>query len=148
MNRLAIIASIAAFGLSACQKGQDQAQADSTARDLTLAPTESTTSMQDVPDRQASPPAAPRTTPPAARPPAARPPAIQAWWPARLDPVQLVVRRRPVSGTILMTRPLCDENCRGLCSGCGVNLNDEDCVCAAPAVDRRMAIFQTIKIGR
>ena len=68
MNRLAIIATIAAVGLSACQKGQDQAQADSTARDLTLAPTESTTAMQDVPDRQTNPP-------PSVRPPAARPPA-------------------------------------------------------------------------
>lgn len=68
MNRLAIIATIAAFGLSACQKGQDQAQADSTARDLTLAPTESTTAMRDVPDRQTNPP-------PSVRPPAARPPA-------------------------------------------------------------------------
>src|SRR5262245_21049541 len=68
MKRLAIIATIAACGLSACQK-QDQAQtSDSTARDLTLAPTESTTAMRDVP---ANPPAAP----PAVRPPAARPPA-------------------------------------------------------------------------
>ena len=69
MNRLAIIATIGAFGLSACQKGQDQAQADTTARDLTLAPTESTTAMRDVPA------APPRTPPPATRPPAARPPA-------------------------------------------------------------------------
>jgi hypothetical protein len=76
MNRLAIIATIAAAGLSACQRGQDQAQADTTARDLTLAPTESTTAMQDVPDRQTNPPAAPpRTPPPSVRPPAARPPA-------------------------------------------------------------------------
>jgi len=75
MNRLAIIATIAVFGLNACQK-QDQSQtSDSTARDLTLAPTESTTAMQDVPDRQTNPPAAPpRTPPPAARPPAVRPP--------------------------------------------------------------------------
>lgn len=67
MNRLAIIATVAAFGLSACQGGQDQAQAsDSTARDLTLAPAESTATLQDVP---AAPPAAtPRTQPPAVRP--------------------------------------------------------------------------------
>jgi hypothetical protein len=77
MNRLAIIATITAFGLSACQKGQDQAQADSTARDLTLAPTESTTAMRDVPDRQTNPPAAPPHAP-ATRPPAARPPAPPA----------------------------------------------------------------------
>jgi len=71
MNRLATIAIIAAFGLSACQRGQDQSQStDSTARDLTLAPTESTTAMRDVPA------APPRTQPPAQRPratPPARP---------------------------------------------------------------------------
>jgi hypothetical protein len=77
MNRLAIIAIAAVVGLSACQRGQDQSQSsDSTARDLTLAPTESTAAMSDVPDRQVTPPPAPpRTQPPAARPPAARPPA-------------------------------------------------------------------------
>jgi glycine zipper 2TM protein len=71
MNRLAMIAMTAVFGLAACQKGQDQSQtSDSTARDLTLAPTESTAAMRDVPQ---NPPAAPpRTQPPAARP---RPPA-------------------------------------------------------------------------
>jgi hypothetical protein len=75
MNRLAMIAMTAVFGLAACQKGQDHSQAsDSTARDLTLAPTESTTAMRDVPDRQTAPPPA-RTPPPATRPPAARPPA-------------------------------------------------------------------------
>ncbi len=26
-------------------------------------------------------------------------------------------------------RPLCNEGCRGLCSGCGVNLNSEPCRC-------------------
>jgi len=71
MNRVAIFATIAIFGLSAtaCQKGQDQSQAsDSTARNLTLAPAESTGAMRDVPT---NPPA----NPPATRPPAARPPA-------------------------------------------------------------------------
>ncbi|HEU4341956.1 MAG TPA: DUF177 domain-containing protein [Candidatus Binatia bacterium] len=48
----------------------------------------------------------------------------------------------------LPTRPLCEENCRGLCGGCGANLNDEACVCTAAAGDPRMAIFQTLKIGR
>lgn len=75
MNRLAMIAMTAVFGLAACQKGQDQSQAsDSTARDLTLAPTESTAAMRDVPDRTAPPAAPPRTQPPAARNPAPPPP--------------------------------------------------------------------------
>jgi hypothetical protein len=66
-----MIAMTAVFGLAACQKGQDQSQAsDSTARDLTLAPTESTAAMRDVP-----PATPPRTEPPAQRPTATRPPA-------------------------------------------------------------------------
>ncbi len=77
MNRLAILATVAAFGLSAsaCQKGQDQSRAtDSTARNLTLAPSESTAALRDVPDQnqKAAPP--PVTRPPAQRPPAPPPP--------------------------------------------------------------------------
>jgi len=74
MNRLAIFATIAVFGLSACQKAQDQSQAaDSTARNLTLAPLESTAQMHDVapnPPAAAPQPAAP---PPVTRPPVTRP---------------------------------------------------------------------------
>ena len=72
MNRVAILATIAVFTLSAgaCQKGQDQSQAsDSTARNLTLAPAESTGAMRDVPEHPTNPPA----NPPATRPPATRP---------------------------------------------------------------------------
>lgn len=49
----------------------------------------------------------------------------------------------------LPTRPLCREDCRGLCSGCGANLNSEECACdpAAPS-DSRLAIFRTLKINR
>jgi hypothetical protein len=72
MNRFVILASIAVFGLGACQKGQDQTQAsDSTARNLTLAPADSTATMRDVPEHQTNPPAAPPAT---RRPPATRPP--------------------------------------------------------------------------
>jgi len=78
MTRFMTFASIAIFGLSACQKGQEQSQAsDSTARNLTLAPTESTAAMRDVP---ANPPAAVTkpTPPPATRPPAQRRPTAPA----------------------------------------------------------------------
>jgi hypothetical protein len=71
MTRLIAFASIAIIGLSACQKGQEQSQAsDSTARNLTLAPAESTAAMRDVPDQNQ------KTTrpPPATRPPAQRNP--------------------------------------------------------------------------
>jgi uncharacterized protein len=48
----------------------------------------------------------------------------------------------------LPTRPLCRESCRGLCGGCGVNLNHETCNCVASTADPRMAIFRTLKVGR
>ena len=49
----------------------------------------------------------------------------------------------------LPTRPLCREDCRGLCGGCGVNLNVEECACdpAAPS-NSHFAIFRTLKISR
>lgn len=39
----------------------------------------------------------------------------------------------------LPMKSLCGEGCRGLCSGCGVNLNQEPCRCGPPAVDPRLA---------
>ena len=70
MTRLAMLASAAVFALSACQKGQQQSQAsDSTARNLTLAPSESSATMRDVPDQNQK-----TTLPPVTRPPAQRNP--------------------------------------------------------------------------
>ncbi len=37
-----------------------------------------------------------------------------------------------VNDAVLMNIPvsfLCDENCKGICSGCGTNLNDAQCKC-------------------
>jgi uncharacterized protein len=48
----------------------------------------------------------------------------------------------------LPTRPLCGEECRGLCKSCGANLNRESCDCSADTSDPRMAIFRTLKVGR
>ncbi len=48
----------------------------------------------------------------------------------------------------LPTRPLCVDDCRGLCGGCGVNLNLEKCVCGVLPGDQRMELFRTLKIGR
>jgi uncharacterized protein len=46
----------------------------------------------------------------------------------------------------LPTRPLCDEDCRGLCPSCGVDLNEGDCRCATSHSDPRMAIFRDMKV--
>jgi uncharacterized protein len=48
----------------------------------------------------------------------------------------------------LPTRPLCSDNCRGLCMSCGVNLNRETCSCSTTTGDPRMAIFRSLKVGR
>jgi hypothetical protein len=73
MIRVTIPATMVVVGLSvaACQKGQNQTQAsDSTARNLTLAPSESTAQLHDVPGNPPAPPAAThRTTPPPPPPP-------------------------------------------------------------------------------
>lgn len=75
MKGILALAAIALLGLSACQKGDQAGQStDTTARNLTLAPAESTAQMRDMPDQRTNPPAAPPTTP-RTRPAAARPPA-------------------------------------------------------------------------
>lgn len=48
----------------------------------------------------------------------------------------------------LPMRPLCEDSCRGLCTGCGVNLNEESCLCAASEGDPRTAFFRTLKLGQ
>jgi len=48
----------------------------------------------------------------------------------------------------LPTRPLCAEDCRGLCSRCGADLNLEACGCSATMGDPRMALFRTLKVDR
>jgi uncharacterized protein len=35
-------------------------------------------------------------------------------------------------------KPLCEENCKGLCPECGTNLNDEKCDCDTEEIDPRM----------
>ncbi len=44
----------------------------------------------------------------------------------------------------LPIRPLCEENCRGLCAGCGANLNRETCRCAAPSGDPRLESLRNL----
>jgi len=48
----------------------------------------------------------------------------------------------------LPTRPLCREECRGLCPQCGANRNEGDCGCTEVAGDPRLAVLRTIKVSR
>ena len=52
-----------------------------------------------------------------------------------------------VNGEILLKWPvkvLCKESCKGLCKTCGVNLNQETCVCEHTDLDPRMAKIRNI----
>lgn len=41
---------------------------------------------------------------------------------------------------------VCAEECRGLCSGCGQNLNERQCGCETHKEDSRFAVLKDIKI--
>jgi uncharacterized protein len=42
-------------------------------------------------------------------------------------------------------KPLCREDCRGLCGQCGANLNRESCSCVAPGFNSSFAALQKLK---
>lgn len=44
----------------------------------------------------------------------------------------------------LPMKPLCRENCRGLCSRCGINLNDGTCSCDTSWSDPRLAALESL----
>lgn len=46
----------------------------------------------------------------------------------------------------LPIRPLCDEECRGLCPQCGINRNAGECSCTVDAGDPRLAVLRGLKI--
>jgi uncharacterized protein len=48
----------------------------------------------------------------------------------------------------LPTRPLCREDCLGLCPHCGINLNHAECDCASPNLDPRLEALRSIKLPR
>ncbi|MBI3782891.1 MAG: DUF177 domain-containing protein [Deltaproteobacteria bacterium] len=47
----------------------------------------------------------------------------------------------------LPTRPLCGENCKGLCPSCGANLNQATCNCTVSTGNPRLAVLRELKIG-
>ena len=44
----------------------------------------------------------------------------------------------------LPMKPLCKEECRGLCSQCGTNLNLSECSCDKDVIDPRLAKLKTL----
>ena len=57
----------------------------------------------------------------------------------------------PVQEQILLSlplKPLCMEDCKGLCSRCGENLNKGECRCGKQAVDPRLAVLAQLKLKK
>jgi len=48
----------------------------------------------------------------------------------------------------LPVKPLCEENCPGLCPRCGADLRNGPCGCAPDEGDPRLAVFRTLKTPR
>lgn len=46
----------------------------------------------------------------------------------------------------LPVKPLCSENCKGLCPVCGADLNKEKCNCKQDKGDPRLAVLRNLKI--
>jgi len=44
-------------------------------------------------------------------------------------------------------RPLCDEECKGLCTECGKNLNQGSCACNRDKGDPRLAVLRNLKLS-
>ena len=44
----------------------------------------------------------------------------------------------------LSLKPLCSDECRGLCSSCGVNLNEKQCDCKKETIDPRWEKLQEL----
>jgi len=45
-------------------------------------------------------------------------------------------------------RPLCREECKGLCPQCGANLNDGDCGCGQPDFNIKFAALKNFKVKK
>ena len=48
----------------------------------------------------------------------------------------------------LPLRPLCREDCKGLCPGCGADLNQGACECAEKPVDPRFSVLKNLKLDK
>lgn len=45
-------------------------------------------------------------------------------------------------------RPLCANNCKGLCTHCGANLNTASCTCVDTGTDPRLAVLRSLHISK
>ena len=51
--------------------------------------------------------------------------------------VDMTDQIRQVLALAMPMKPICSEDCRGLCPQCGANLNEETCDCRSDEIDER-----------
>lgn len=56
--------------------------------------------------------------------------------------LELAIREAIIFG--LPYKQLCRADCRGICSGCGATLNDEECQCSKEIIDERWAALKDL----
>ena len=61
------------------------------------------------------------------------------------DEVNLAPLVRETLLLALPTKPLCREDCRGLCPRCGANRNGAECGCREEWRDPRLEVLRTLK---
>jgi len=44
----------------------------------------------------------------------------------------------------IQMKPLCDENCKGICSQCGTDLNTDTCSCKTKKIDSRLEVLKKL----
>ena len=66
-----------------------------------------------------------------------------------LPPQDVEIDLKPyVQDTILLNIPfkkICSEDCKGLCAGCGANLNESKCTCSKDKIDPRWESLKELK---
>jgi len=61
------------------------------------------------------------------------------------DDIDLIAGVREDLMLNIPLKPLCSEDCRGLCPRCGADLNEEECGCAQEPGDPRLAALRAIR---
>ncbi len=71
--------------------------------------------------------------------------ADEEWFDGKIIDFEPILREQ-----LLLALPMyvvCREDCRGLCSSCGQDLNEKPCGCEPAAIDSRLAILKDIKLN-
>ena len=72
---------------------------------------------------------------------------IEAGW-FRGDEIRLGAFFREVVTLALPIKPLCDENCAGLCPCCGIELGEKTCDCRKTRSDSPFGVLAALRDGR